>query len=721
MLRCLDHKRGRAVSTTNLIDHIKGCTDEAHQAAATAITQGSKNWVTIDDQEVQKYTFSENWEHLVDMLWLRAAGLSEALSTKDEFRDYVSGYDPRAVFPDSRTLHRVAASVKALQSDERLQRIRALKLQFKGKPCVGLQLDMWTDSNTHTAYAVRAAPALSLAPHPMSELLLGALQCITMTSVVDPSDGTPTEKGPPRQLYLKSEILDFGIFPNTQKTGENIKAWFLDRLAANELEHSMVAGITPDGAADGQCGLRLIDSVAALVDTCYLHSLQRGVLFSLGLAGSMSKNEEAKDLLRKDGRVVMLSRQSLAVNKGIKDAQTKAGVPDHKVHTLVPTATTRWGNQFLQIERNNLLRVAIDPVVERFKRDNKGNKEAIVEPNESDQGSKAGTAVPATELGLGSDDWEANQELEGFLRYPYQIKETIEHKGYCTGGQALMLLYDVKDNFCHPAAKLETLVLPATLKMVDRERTDEIKKPEDVSAMIDTARRILKTQLQERCFDLRASNSRMVQLYMSKQMDVKGMLTDVQYELARTLYLQWLRAANDLKKLPTREGSPRKKQKTSGPSLFRGAGLVEGAQNSPAARTQSDGFDPVTDEIERWERLSPDSYSAFFDEGGLLNEFAMMWALRERFPLHFIVFKQTACHLPHEANVEQIFSRAGNLSDPNIDPEYLANLVSVLINKKSFKPSLKAIKEKYYELFRGLGDEQQQQHGAREGEAGSSN
>ena len=48
-------------------------------------------------------------------------------------------------------------------------------------------------------------------------------------------------------------------------------------------------------------------------------------------------------------------------------------------------------------------------------------------------------------------------------------------------------------------------------------------------------------------------------------------------------------------------------------------------------------------------------------------------------------------------------------------------MVSVLINKKSFKPSLKAIKEKYYELFRGLGDEQQQQHGAREGEAGSSN
>ena len=47
-------------------------------------------------------------------------------------------------------------------------------------------------------------------------------------------------------------------------------------------------------------------------------------------------------------------------------------------------------------------------------------------------------------------------------------------------------------------------------------------------------------------------------------------------------------------------------------------------------------------------------YSKFVTKQGLLNEFAMMWALRETFPLHYVVFKQTACHIPHEANVEQI-------------------------------------------------------------------
>jgi hypothetical protein len=156
--------------------------------------------------------------------------------------------------------------------------------------------------------------------------------------------------------------------------------------------------------------------------------------------------------------------------------------------------------------------------------------------------------------------------------------------------------------------------------------------------------------------------------------------------------------------LPTREDSARKKQKMGGPSLFRGASLIEGLEGLPAARTQNYGFDPVTDEIERSERLSPDSFSEFVDDGSLLNEFALMWELRERFLLHLIVFKQTACHISHEANVEQVFSRAGNLSDPNMDPEYLDHLVMVGVNKKSYKPSTAAnVKDKYYELFRGQG------------------
>ena len=152
------HRRDRACSTTNLISHVKHSSDRAHQEAAKKITENSSNTIILEDGAVvQKHNFAENFPHLVDLLWLRAAGLTQALMEKDEFRDYVRRYDARASFPDNRTMHRIAQAVHALQRAQLISRISALKLQFKGRPCIGLQLDMWTDSNTHTSYAVSAA------------------------------------------------------------------------------------------------------------------------------------------------------------------------------------------------------------------------------------------------------------------------------------------------------------------------------------------------------------------------------------------------------------------------------------------------------------------------------------------------------------------------------------------------------------------------------------
>ena len=56
----------------------------------------------------------------------------------------------------------------------------------------------------------------------------------------------------------------------------------------------------------------------------------------------------------------------------------------------------------------------------------------------------------------------------------------------------------------------------------------------------------------------------------------------------------------------------------------------------------------------------------FKDNDGIINEFALLYKLRNAFPLHYIVFK----HLCHEANTEQLFSLAGGLSDDNgkMDP-----------------------------------------------------
>ena len=69
----------------------------------------------------------------------------------------------------------------------------------------------------------------------------------------------------------------------------------------------------------------------------------------------------------------------------------------------------------------------------------------------------------------------------------------------------------------------------------------------------------------------------MVQLYMSKQMDVDTLLTEAQY------LQQWVRDASAIVKLAVRS-SPRKAQKTaaSGGGFFRGSSLLNGTR--PAVR-----------------------------------------------------------------------------------------------------------------------------------------
>ena len=80
---------------------------------------------------------------------------------------------------------------------------------------MGLQLDMWTDTITHTAYG-----------------------CVTMTTIRDPTDA----KADNAQLQLCSEILSFNVFPAVSKTGEAIKAWFITVLSRPQ-RRSLVRGM----------------------------------------------------------------------------------------------------------------------------------------------------------------------------------------------------------------------------------------------------------------------------------------------------------------------------------------------------------------------------------------------------------------------------------------------------------------------------------------------
>ena len=173
--------------------------------------------------------------------------------------------------------------------------------------------------------------------------------------------------------------------------------------------------------------------------------------------------------------------------------------------------------------------------------------------------------------------------------------------------------------------------------------------------MIDTARSVLKSELQARFFDNRPSNARMVLCFMSKQMPCKQYFTPAQLILSETLYKGALRDAVQLVAFDATSKtrtSPQKKAKFAKPvepssMLFRGA--FEEDEETTTAADQGD-FDVVIDEIKRWGFVTPDELKEFRCSDGLLNEFKMMWRLRHRFPLHYVVFKQLACHLPHEAN-----------------------------------------------------------------------
>ncbi|KAL1525059.1 hypothetical protein AB1Y20_019932 [Prymnesium parvum] len=90
----------------------------------------------------------------------------------------------------------------------------------------------------------------------------------------------------------------------------------------------------------------------------------------------------------------------------------------------------------------------------------------------------------------------------------------------------------------------------------------------------------------------------------------------------------------------------------TGAKLFRGSLLCP--EDTETVEPEAVGSDEAAEEIERWASLPREAYSEFLDEKtALLNEFAMMWRMRNKFPIHYIVFKQIACHLPHEAFVEQ--------------------------------------------------------------------
>ena len=102
-----------------------------------------------------------------------------------------------------------------------------------------------------------------------------------------------------------------------------------------------------------------------------------------------------------------------------------------------------------------------------------------------------------------------------------------------------------------------------------------------------------------------------------------------------------------------------------------------------------------------WNKITVKFIAEFKDEDGLINEFKLLYALRNRFPIHFSLFKRLAAHLPHEANAETTFSLSGSLSSSNTHttPEFLSTCVRINKNKKIYNPSRDEVYKAYRSKF----------------------
>jgi hypothetical protein len=537
---------------------------------------------------------------------------------------------------------------------------------------LGLQLDCWWNPADKSSYA-----------------------CITVTTIREP------KRDEPERLTRESEIISFTRF-DERKFAENIKAWFEEELAANNIVANDVSGITPDGASDGQAALRLIDALAQKVDTCHQHQLQSSVKWCVGVNGTTSENREAKQLIRVNARIPALANKSQTFFKTIVKGQLDAGVPPRSlVHPRNPS-DTRWGGIYELAAVNSMLRPVVDPAVEQYKVEHRTEKHAITEAVEEGN-TKEVKSVAAKDIGMSSDQYRQTAELAALLEPAFALKNYFEQRTI-TGAASTILLHHLKTK-CDTKKDLFVKPSPKTASLADRNPEGVRTSFAHLDPLVQKAAEILGRELQERLLALRPSNLRCVELRMSRQGDVmsskSSMLTADQKQTCHTLYLQALRVAElqglgKLSKKPQVRTSPRK----APASRQRGSGkLFE--DDDDAEQAEEVASDAVMLEVGEWSRISKATYPQFMLESGVFDEFAFMWHMRERFPLHYAVFRRTASHLPHEGNVEQVFSRAGFLADPASGTDYFSNLVMCGMNKKACKPTHAAVEKKYFELYRG--------------------
>ena len=616
--------------------------------------------------------FEECIPHHISFVWLIASGLPLKLNRRPMFLEYVRSFEPRAVLPHHETVHRLAEVVDELQADALRARRGKLIRSFCGLPCIGLQLDLWTDRNSGIVYAA-----------------VHASFCVA-------NDDT---------LALEDQLLHFKAFPHTAHTSILIRDWAIAVLQEEEIPVSAVSGVTADGAADGQGGMRAIPGLQFKVDVCQLHDLQRAVLYSIGLAGPKHAcpNSDFRDLIRINKRLVQLSHQSREVSDAIREWQSEANIPSHKILTTVRTNQTRWSNQKKQISRHNLMRPVLDGVLRRYKREHATDTavvEAVSEDDDSGDESlpqgrfqAASRAVMRRDVGFCEETWNANLEAEAFLSRPAEIKEILEHRPNVTAAQGLQLIISLSKK-CQPSQDLGILMFPTSTALKHRKREALVVEARAISGMVTTARREIVQQIETRFLNKRFSDARLIQVYMSKQAPASKVLSADNLATAKALYFKWLRSLLSNNVLSSDHGDISRDKKKAKPSTSSDLFSFSESDDDGAGDDAAPDTDCVRLEVQIWENIAPERLKLFTNpQNGLVDEFKLIFSMRNEVPLHYFLFRQVSSHFGHEANAETTFSLSGSLSNRNThtSPGFLASLVRINKNRVNHDPSARDI------------------------------
>jgi hypothetical protein len=318
-------------------------------------------------------------------------------------------------------------------------------------------------------------------------------------------------------------VLDFRRFPFNSHTAVNIKEWFLETLKEHVISLSMISMVTLDGAANGQAAMNLIGELTGLVNTCYAHQLQRGVLMALKAGG-----EEVTAVVEKQNRISQFFNQSNKANEFLREEQRAAGVEEDELLTTMTSSKTRWNGFYQGLRRNNLLRTFIEKVL--LKRVQPGMKGFVTGMTlvQGTGGEQVMKPLEHGDLHATPHHWRVAAELETALQAASEATTLIETSSTVSGlgatltpDQVVYALWDVRR-----AADKTTIWVPGPRECgASRQR-----KLYEINSLawnegVSIVRKTLSKEIDDRIFN----NSKqpmcwgvLISLVMSKQLRHKG-------------------------------------------------------------------------------------------------------------------------------------------------------------------------------------------------------